>query len=119
PRTEASFNGADVISPFALVGAPRRYGAIFSEGFAPIFKQVAVLDAHVGSVRLLSRSPNSITPTGKALRDEVLRDSRERDEFRQRWRASHPPCHRSDGIQNVLFNWHWSKEARREVGLNG
>ena len=92
PRAEAPFNGADVISPFALVGTPRRYGAIFPDGFAPILKQFTVLEAHVGSIRLESGSPNRVTPTWKALRDEILGDYRERDEFRQRWGAAKLPC---------------------------
>lgn len=72
---------ARVVLAEVRVGATGRDFALGANDEGPIFKKLAVLEAPVHGVREESRGSDGFIPSGEELRDLMLGDSREREEF--------------------------------------
>lgn len=105
PRAEAALKGAGVKFSLLAIGATRKYFVIPADGVGPIFEQFMILEPRVEGIGEESGSPDGVAPTGEELRDVMLGDSRERDEFRARRRATSAPSDGGQGIKNQLPVW--------------
>ena len=76
---------------------------VCANSVAPIFEQFAVLEAQIEGIRLKSRGLEGVVPSREELRDLVLGNSRERDEFRTRGRATSASGDSGQVFENELF----------------
>lgn len=94
---------AGVVLTDELVGATSRYFALPADGEGPIFEEFVVLESNVQSEGLEAGGADGIVPSGEELRDLMLANSGERDEFRAGRRATSVPGHGVDATENEVF----------------